>query len=216
MDQQRVNRRIKEVESLGLSLAEFHVLDAALIYPTWIADVATATFNELRYDQSAQPLEAYVKAVESCLQTGWLREVTEEQYVSQAAALDRESFPDACGGIVAEPGTIDLTTAGYRLYRQAAVKFYGPARSGMRYVAPALQVEVYSDSDEDCRLRAGWYLENKERHFYPEDEKPPIPVAFDHLEGPFPVGPWRYNRFEVVPNGFLVVLQYVQTIDDPS
>lgn len=203
-------RLLEKFRRLGISPAEVQLMATLLYHPRLLDDLAGAAQFEHRGDILEQSYEVYEQAVESCLKNGWAKMVTEEEHQAQAtlAASQLQIMPCVDEWVVAEAGVIDLTTVGYRIYRMAAAEQFGPARNGLREVVlPALHLEVYSDSESDCHDFAE--VVNHEEHPFNVGRET-VRGTLDGIFGPRPVGPWRYNRFEVIPQGFLMTLQYTR------
>ena len=212
MTEEKKRELFADLQQCGMSVAEMSVLAVLLMAPLEPAEVADVVKGELQGDALEQPLESYAQAVKSCLKKKWIRKSTKQEYKKQAALRDHETIPFVDEGIIASPGRIDLTPEGYHLFRKAAKRRY--PRYGMRCNSPSFLLEIYSDSEADCREYAKSLQEPYS--IYPFDDGTgemdgsggTVYGLFKDASEPLPIGPWRFNRFEVVPKGFRIILRY--------
>jgi hypothetical protein len=197
----------KELEEIGLSIADWCVLRVLVDFALPPSRLVSETSFRFRGDKIEQPAQAYPQAVEKCMRNGWITAVTEEQHLAYERMWADESIPFLENLRVPEIGDIDITNSGYDLYRLGREKRFGPYVSGTRYVESSFRMEIYADDEETCCHRAYWYFDTRNRM---ENSPDGTEIVFEKMVGPFAVGAWRLNRFEVIPRGFLIIVQYVR------
>jgi hypothetical protein len=190
--------------------AELGVMLVLLEAPLDPEEAIRVIAGGLRGDPLEQPTAAYEAALRGCMDKGWVTTITAAELELRIAELSREMIPAVHEGITGGEGQLDLSAAGYRKLGTTA-RF---RRQGMISDSRSMRLHVYSDSIADCVEHAISYIRSSTSYPF-DDGTGEMPGAggtiygrFVSASGPESVAPWRLNRFDVVPGGFRITLQY--------
>ncbi len=198
------------LKQCDMSVAEMSVLSTVLFQPPLPGDVAAFTYDMWRGDALEQARDEYSKAVESCMEKGWMQIVTAAEHSRQLHALAEAAVARADDGTYAEIGAVDLTAEGYRVFSSVEkVRLGVVANCGVRFVESAQRIEIFGTTEAACCEYAQWYT-TEPVGFPGLDGSTALPheYVFDHMDGPVPIGRWRPNRFEIVANGYMARLHF--------
>jgi hypothetical protein len=160
-------------------------------------------------DDAGHPLENYLRAVDSCVEKGWLTILTQEDLEREERRRLSSTVPEVIDTSYC-PGDVDFTEAGAALYQTLLRELWGPehllARSGWNWDEEDGRFDIYAGREEDCR---SWLREMTGEGCIDGAGRPARVVR---VEGPLPIGPWRPYRFLTLPSGFHAVLK-VETVE---
>jgi hypothetical protein len=190
----------------GLTVAEYHLMESLVERGCSRAQLAVLTFESTRSRPLAEPhCEDYLSAIDLAVERGLLKRVTRAEFEEDRQQRARETII-SCDQWFTKPGRIDFALEGYRRYRQVRTDVFDERRKGLHFDYEALRLTVLGETLDVCKE----YADAQKEWASPGwgDESHSTDSVLIGNSAPSPVGPWRLNRFEVVPSGYCIVLSY--------
>jgi hypothetical protein len=194
----------------GVSLVEYHVMITVgygiVLKPD---ELASWSVGEASGDPRGEfPLSEHLDAVNHCIEKQWLALLTPEECEREAERRQSERLPDLTDTFLS-PGAVDFTQEGYLIYRKLTLGINGKEHlqfkdSGWNLDDERKEVHILAETEERCRMRIEEFT-GKPSFYIGEID---LPVQVVNVSGPTPVGPWRPNRFIIIPNGFYAKVDY--------
>lgn len=196
----------------GVSLIEYHVMIVVgygiVVKPD---ELASFSAQESEGDPRGEfPILEYCKAVDQCIEKRWLALLTPEECEREAERRQSAWLPDLTDTCLS-PGTVDFTPEGYLLYRKLTLEINGKEHlqfndSGWNLDEECKEVHILAETEEMCRRRIEEFVDNPSSHIGLGGVH--LPAQVINVSGPTPIGPWRPNRFIIIPNGFNAKIEY--------
>ena len=209
----RRNTLAADLVQYGISVAELFVMDTitwnylvGILWPR--AQLAVDTFGPA----SGWPglhCEDCLRAIDRLTHIGLLQMLTEEQVQEWVAIRSADAIPSCvdkdfrCGIL-----DIDFTRSGYELYGRIQREVFGCVRLGVRQDPDELIVVILSEDEEALLKETDFQAQHIPFDSARSAPDRPVKARLRRIVGPTKVGPWRLSRFEVLPSGFMTVMEY--------
>lgn len=192
----------------------------ALLYYTWMEQAPPDEFviyvrnlDNLDYEQFTVADHAkvpeYVAALNRLKARGWIVILGEADIENERARVARAEMSELRRRGRVDPGWVDYSPLGYAMKRQIVAEIHGDeflARqdSGWNVDDEHMRFDIYASSVEQCRER----MEKVESGpgLYATWARSDVKIV--EKREPLAIGPWKPNRFLVLPRGFRAVLRY--------
>lgn len=192
---------------LGISLCE-HFIMGTVGYrmPLRPEELAEHTAALVEGDPRGSFTEhEYRKAVQQCMQRGWLEIITPERCEAECRRRQRSTLPELFDTGF-EPGVVDFTPEGFSLFRQSILGILGKRLvryddSGWNVDENNCRVDFLAETAGLCRKRIAEFM--LEPSMYVGQS-----VRIISVTKPIRIGPWGPNRFMVLPQGYHATLEY--------
>lgn len=209
MDRSELHRHIlSTLQRYGVSPCEEAVL--GIVYyginlpPLGVAEWAKCYDDNDGNPFGVYPLDEYRRAVDGCIEKGWLTVLTPEHFEREHRRLRLSAIPevvDRCHN----PGEVDYTEVGFAFHRLLLREMNGPEFLeqecfGCNRDEGRRVIDVYATSEEMC-LHGVEEVRGNAADFVGG------PVRVTGVEGPRPIGPWKPCRFLTLPSGFHAAVQ---------
>jgi len=203
----------------GVSLVEYYVMNTVgyeiILKPD---ELASWSVGESMDDPWGEfPLSEHLDAINHCIEKQWLKILTKEECELEVERRRSERLPDLTDAFLS-PGTVDFTQEGCLLYRRIKQEINGEKHlqfkdSGWNLDEERKEVHILAETEEMCRRRISEFENNPSGYLGVGGVEVPAKVV--NISGPTPIGPWRPNRFIVIPNGFYAKVDY-EVVNLPS
>jgi hypothetical protein len=207
LNAEKLQRLLADLERSKMSVAEMAVMAVLLRAPLDAMKARHIVQWEFRGDDLEQAPHLYAEAIEGCRRKNWIGNITRLERDLRMKVRASENIPFVDDGVIGGVNQLDLTPEGYSIFRSAAKERY--PRRGRYCPSSELQLELYSDTEAGCREYAAssfW-----ERYPFDMANDETVYGILERISSPAQVGPWRFNRFEIVPQGYKISLRYHQT-----
>jgi hypothetical protein len=190
---------VSSCEDAVLLMVHYHIT----LPPRGIAESAKSYDEEAGNPLGRFPLEDYLRAADGCVARGWLTVLTAGHFEREARRRLIGGVPEVID-ICYRPGHLAFTEAGFHFY-QALLHELDPARPpeeywGWNWDAERRTFDLFAEDADRCRALLAeleqdlaWYVGG--------------PARVVGVAGPYPIGPWKPDRFTTVPRGFHLAAQ---------
>jgi hypothetical protein len=197
-----VERTFDVLREYDVNLCEYYVICAVddvggMLFE---GDLARESFAGSQGDPRGEfSLAEHRDAIHSCLRKKLLEELTTAKCQQESERRRTSRTPEIVESEL-RPGVVDFTETGYRLFRQIIVRIFGiehirHSDSGWNIDEDKNQVNVYAETKELCWDRIAELQSDPSSYIG-------ATVRIGNISDPEPIGPWKPNRFLVVPRGF--------------
>jgi hypothetical protein len=198
--------RLAVLNNNDVSFAEFSVMSSVgyhIFYPP--NKLAQVGVKLSEGDLLGEPtLDEHLKAIDSCLEKGWLKILTAEEYEQIIASQQSAVTPEIID--YPEPNTVDFTPKGYSLYRQIIFETFGEEHiqrsdAGWNIDEDSQVANIYAETTELCEACIKEFADNPSSYTGKATEI----VNVSQIES---IGAWKPNRFITLPQGFHAGVSY--------
>jgi hypothetical protein len=150
-------------------------------------------------------LDDYLRAVDRCVHKGWLTILPPDHAEREERRRRLSTVPEVIDESY-RAGDVDFTEGGFPFFRALLCEVFGPdivrrSYAGWNWDDSRHAFDVYAEDEELCRSA----MERVEREGVNPFGGGLLRVA--GVEGPAPIGPWKPDRFIMLPSGFHAVLK---------
>jgi hypothetical protein len=195
-----------ELARYGLTTTEYALMRQLVQTGTSRAQLAVETFEyEQGWFGAQQHCEHYLSTIDRMISRGLFKWVSASDY-EEAERRQRCELLIACADSVTRAGDIDFADEGYRLYREVRTRLFEEVRLCVRHDSDALLLSVFGETLDGCKSHAE--RQRTSNPFSWGDGNILVNAVLVSESEPSPIGRWRFNRCDIVPTGYRIVLGY--------
>src|SRR5262249_48489952 len=180
---------VSSCEDAVLLMVHYHIT----VPPRQIAEYAKGYADDAGNPLGRFPLRAYLRAVDRCVEQGWLTVLTEAFFEREARRRLVSGVPEVIDPSY-RPGHLAFTEAGFAFY-QALLRELNPGWPpedywGWNYGAGRRTFDLFAEDAGRCHSLLQELEQDGNLAWYAGG-----PARVVRVAGPYPIGPWKPDRF---------------------